>query len=1027
MKAKYLSFVLAAFLANAASSSAQQGELPTPQADVFKLYERKSSLEEIAQAQGKLIKESAWQQFKQSIGSAWNVEFDNLSKMPVRMYGTAQLPTFDGTNHEVASRSFLATHLSGFVANGNDFRFLSVNKLKKYDIVSFRQYYNDVEVLFSDYSLRITRNGKVPMATLRYYPIDNTFSTNPSISDANLQTIAQQNIAGTITNVELEGLKILPVALNDKYEPHLIREIHVVGKNAEGMPFEYVNLVDAQSGKIWSRQNKVCTMHIPSGEATKATATKAVANDQVEGVKEAPQGIMVIKGNVIFNPLQPAISKNLPFLGLTLSGTTPVYADINGNFNLTTTAPVTTTVKLQGLNAKVTKVTLSTPSQATGVVINPTDTELDLTSKFTNTELAGYYHATVMREHFRAVTNNNLSLGNVPMTVTVDETTGTCNANYNGGLNFFAAGGGCPATALFDDVVYHEYGHHINYVFGGVATTGNAHAGVQDGAIQEGYADVWAITLTDNPVLGAGFQTAATSFVRRYDQDPKVYPLDVVGEVHGDGEMIAGAWWDLRVNLNNLPLMTDLFIESNGGYREGTDLGDTFRGILLETLMADDNDGNIQNGTPNLQAIISAFARHGITLITGSALFHDPPTTQPTPYAAFPLDADFLIVDNAYLPYFGALRTTYKVDNSAWQTVPMVDVSGGTQVSFQTMVPGVPPGAIISYYIEATDTYGTLFTATPYEVNTSNSLQSNLPHYLLSGYTLRMTEDMDNQHFPGTWAVNPNGTDNATTGAWIKAAPVGSNGTGSNAYINPNVDHTAGTGNTKCYVTGNSTVGAGVGDNDVDGGVTTLVSPTLDLSSYRNPAITYWRWFANDRGGSANPGNDPLEVLISGDNGTTWQHIEMTYKDDNSWRLKAFHPSDYVGNNLSQVRLKFVASDSTRAGQTLNGGSLVEMGLDDVQVWEQTVVGTDNPTTDKVQLHIFPNPAHDFALIGLGSHANDKVSFELYNALGQRISTQTLEGIAEYRLDTRNLSSGTYVLKAIGSDWQAQERIVIER
>ncbi|MEY4927699.1 MAG: hypothetical protein RI894_2135, partial [Bacteroidota bacterium] len=716
MKAKYFSLVLAAFLINAATSFAQQGDLPIPQSDVFKRYERKSSLEEISQAQGKIAKEAAWLQFKQSIGSVWNVEFDNLSKMPIRMYGTATLPTFNGSNHESVSRLFLTTHLSGFVPNSSDFRFLSVTKLKKYDVISFQQYYNNVEVLFSTYSLRITPDGKVPMANLRYYPIENTFSTNPTISDANLQIFAQQGIAGTITNVEMEGLKILPVALTDKYEPHLIQEIHVVGKGVDGMPFDYVNFVDAQSGKIWSRQNKVCTMHIPDGGSKHATPAKAGINDQVTGAAEAPQGTMVIKGDVAFNPLQPAISKNLPFLGLTLSGTTMVYADINGNFNLNIASPVTTTVKLQGLNAKVTKVTLSTPSQATGVVINPTDTQLDLTSKFTNTELAGYYHTTVMREHFRTKTNNNPALGNAVMTVTVDETTGTCNANYNGGLNFFAAGGGCPATSLFDDVVYHEFGHHINAMFAGPIVSGSAHAGVQDGAIGEGYADVWAMTKTDNPVLGLGFQTAANTFVRRYDQDPKVYPLNVVGEVHGDGEMIAGAWWDVRVNLNNLQGMTDLFIESNGGYHEGTDLGDTFRGILLETLLADDTDANIQNGTPNLQAIITAFARHGITLITGSALFHDPPTVQPTPYVDFPLDADFLIVDNAYLPYFGQLRTTYKIDNAAWQTVPMADVSGGSQISFQTMVPGVPPGSIISYYIEATDTYGTLFTATPYEV-----------------------------------------------------------------------------------------------------------------------------------------------------------------------------------------------------------------------------------------------------------------------------------------------------------------------
>ena len=35
-----------------------------------------------------------------------------------------------------------------------------------------------------------------------------------------------------------------------------------------------------------------------------------------------------------------------------------------------------------------------------------------------------------------------------------------------------------------------------------------------------------------------------TISVRRYDQDRKVYPQDLVGEVHADGEIIAGAFWD---------------------------------------------------------------------------------------------------------------------------------------------------------------------------------------------------------------------------------------------------------------------------------------------------------------------------------------------------------------------------------------------------------------------------------------------------------------------------------------------------
>lgn len=1029
IKTKLLTIFSVALFGNLATLYAQ-GDLPLPPTDVYKHYERTASVQDIAAAQTKLLQAPAWQQFKQSSGATWVAEFDNLSQMPTRMYGNgAAVVGFDGTNHQAVSRDFLTRHLSGFVPNSQVFEFKNVAKGKKYDIVKFAQRFNDVEVLFSEFTLRIKPNGAVPAATLRYYPIENTFNTLPTLTETALQAIAKQGIRGTISNVEVVGLKILPVALADKYEPHLIQEIHVVGKNTDGLPFEYVNLIDAHDGKIWSRQNHVCTMHVPTAAPTaengvgKAVALQNILDAPVQLAQptEAPQGVLTVKGQITNNPLQPTVMQNLPFLGLAINNATTVFTDNNGNYNLSIAAPTTTTIKLAGKNAKVTKVTAAAFSQATGVVVNPTDTELNLTTRFTNTELAAYYHTTVMCEHFRAKTNGSTAVSTVPIVVTVDETVGTCNANFNGQLNFFAAGGGCPATALFDDVIYHEYGHYINSTFAG------SPGAMQDGALNEGYADVWAMTKTDNPVLGAGFQTAANTFVRRYDQDPKVYPLDVVGEVHGDGEMIAGAWWDTRVNLNSLAAMTALFIETNAAYSEGTNLGDTFRGILLEALLADDTDANILNGTPNENAILTAFARHGITLITGSELFHEMPTSPPTAYTPFALDADFLIADNAFQPYFGGLRTNYHVNNGPWQNVLMADVSGGQGISFQTMVPGVPPGSIVSYYITATDRYGTQFTATPYEVNTANPLQSNLPNFLLCGYTLRKTEDFDTQRFTGNWTVNPYGTDNSTTGAWVLGAPVPSTSASSSSiYINPNIDHTAGATNTKCFTTANGVAGEGVGANDVDGGVTTLLSPIIDLSTYRNPVITYWRWFSNDRGGSANPGNDPLEVLVSGDGGGSWQHVEMTYKDDNQWRQMAFHVADYVsGTNYSQVRLRFMASDSLKIGQNLDGGSLVEMAVDDVQLWDQTVAVATETATKAETLHVFPNPASDFLLIGLGGHATEKTQFELYNTLGQQVARHAVEGVSEYRLDTRNLATGTYILRAVGRDWHTEQRVII--
>ena len=76
------------------------------------------------------------------------------------------------------------------------------------------------------------------------------------------------------------------------------------------------------------------------------------------------------------------------------------------------------------------------------------------------------------------------------METNVDEQ-GSCNAYFDGSsINFYAEGGGCHATAKIVDVVYHEYGHAIN--------SSRYGSGMWNGGLNEGYADVWAITFNSN-------------------------------------------------------------------------------------------------------------------------------------------------------------------------------------------------------------------------------------------------------------------------------------------------------------------------------------------------------------------------------------------------------------------------------------------------------------------------------------------------------------------------------------------------
>jgi hypothetical protein len=150
----------------------------------------------------------------------------------------------------------------------------------------------------------------------------------------------------------------------------------------------------------------------------------------------------------------------------------------------------------------------------------------------------------------------------------------------------------------------------------------------------------------------------------------------------------------------------------------------------------------------------------------------------------------------------------------------------------------------------------------------------------------------------------------------VNVDPVGSS-------AQPEDDHTP--SGTNCFVTGQGVVGGGLGDNDIDGGKTTLISPALDLSS-GDAVIGYWRWYSNTTG--AEPNADVFTVDIRNGPAAPWINVETVGPagDDTSggWVHHAFNAGDYVVPT-SAVQLRFVASDEA-------GGSLVEAAVDDLSV-----------------------------------------------------------------------------------------------
>ena len=840
------------------------------------------------QIQENLRNNSSWQSFLSNYPE-WFTYFNEYNYKPHRAFGSPILLS-NGYSSEEKFLSFVNSNLNDFNIP-QDIILSRKTENDKYINLDFTQYYNNIEIIDSRLYAKLTLDNKLVAFGLDVFS-DISLDVIPTISESMAIESASENIISSITKKSVEDdLKILPIPINGKYDFHLVYVVRVSTKLSHG-PANYICYVDANNGNLLMRMNTVLYEAPPQ------------ANIHVEGEVYST------------HPFNPSSVENLINLRVQKGGGN-YYTDSLGNVNVPGSGSAT--FSLEGLFAEV---------QTNGGIPSLNSQLSNANVSFDNSnstiqERTAFYSVNKIHDHLKSVFPTFTGL-DYALETNID-VQGSCNAYYDGTINFFAEGNGCNATAKIPDVVYHEYGHGINnYRYG---------SGMWNGGLNEGYADLWAISLTESPVLGYGWDISDPSvYVRRYDQDRKVYPQDLVGEVHADGEIIAGAFWDTYLNLNDMQQMLNLFKYTFDGAPDGPNgtEGIIYTDVLVEVLFADDNDANLTNGTPNDIAIIQAFALHGITLLSNAVIAHSPVSLAPG-------NIDINISANISATYSWALSSAncfYRInDNQNWNSLSMT--SNGN--NFTATIPAQSNGNIVAYYISLTDNYGFESGINPQESNIIPLKDANLPYFTMVGYELYNEEDFDFN--VGFWQTG-DPLDNATTGLWEIGAPIGSYDDPSSlsGIVQTATQHTQ--NGYACAFTGNaSSINDGIGTNDVDGGHTTLYSPYYNLTSYINPAFTYWRWYTNNPSSGANPGADWWQVLIT-DDGVNWVYVENTLSSDLSWRRNAFRVKDYV-NLSSSVQLKFIASDSIRPGQNLDGGSLIEAAVDDLYLYESLGNGTN--------------------------------------------------------------------------------------
>lgn len=233
-------------------------------------------------------------------------------------------------------------------------------------------------------------------------------------------------------------------------------------------------------------------------------------------------------------------------------------------------------------------------------------------SQYTDAQLATFIHTTHVSQLSKSFAGDLAYLDTqIQAYVNINN---SCNAFYDGdSINFFVAQGGCGNTGRLADIIRHEFGHaiHDHSIIEGV--------GDWDSALSEGVGDFIAVTISGDSGMGRGFWNSNEP-LREVDPSDweHMWPEDV-GEIHWTGLIIAGALWDMRKAMVEALGEEAGVAAANHVYYQAMRRAVDIPTMYLEALAADDDDGDLTNGTPNVCAINAGFAAHGLRKVSAQA------------------------------------------------------------------------------------------------------------------------------------------------------------------------------------------------------------------------------------------------------------------------------------------------------------------------------------------------------------------------------------------------------------------------